>query len=164
MIGRSNNLNLGGEVTRGYRMRVHLVSLFALLMATTLLAAQPVPMTDEYAKKMKAIQNQIDELRKQQEALRQEQDQAQKEKAPTANGNAYAKVELRGKLVMTPGGTRINERNQKERLDRWHVAVGDVLHPIRLSQQQMGLADTYVDKEVIVHGVLESHQVKLFRP
>src|SRR5262249_14135550 len=100
MIGRSNNLKLGDEVAGGYRMRVHLVSLFALLTTTTLLAAQPVPVFDEYAKKMKAIQDQIDELRKQQEALRQEQEQARKEKAPTANGNAYARVELRGKLVM----------------------------------------------------------------
>jgi hypothetical protein len=65
----------GGTPKGGWLMKVLGLCLFVLLSAAPFLAAQPGPAPDkEYEKKIKALQDQIDELRKQQDALLKEQE------------------------------------------------------------------------------------------
>jgi hypothetical protein len=137
-------------------MRHRVLCLVALLTATASLAAQNSSRPDpEVAKRIAALQAQIEELRKQQEALLKEQERAEKEQE-AAKANQFARVELRGKLVRTPGGTRINERNEKVSLDRWHIAVNRMPVPVRFNKALLELAEQYDGKEVLVSGYLES--------
>ena len=117
-------------------------------------------------KKMKAIQNQIDELRKTARSVACPEQESRKEKASAANGNAYAKGR-------TPRQTRDDARRHASQRAESEGEAGPLARrrrrhapsdPAQPTPDGASASTSYVDKEVIAHGVLESHRVKLFRP
>ena len=134
-------------------MKLHLLCLLSFLSISTPLTAQPsVPLDKEYATKIKALQDQIDELRKQQDALIKEQEQAQKAKAEAA-AKRYAKVELRGTLVKTPTDIIVNtERGGQVKVDKWHIAVNNMVFPVNFDKNLLAFAEQYIGKEVVITG------------
>ncbi|MFO0965405.1 MAG: hypothetical protein U0793_07445 [Gemmataceae bacterium] len=141
---------------------------FLVLLAPVLAPAQTPESDVEVTKKIKALQGEIDELRKRQEALIQElkeRERARVEKLAAERAKRYAKIEMRGTLVKTPAGTKTDRRAEPTPKDTWHVAVNAMVVPISFgtppepgrfdpTQKLRDLAEKFAGKEVVVTGSL----------
>src|SRR5262245_23555102 len=140
---------------------MHGLSFFVVLSATAVLAGQSGPTPDQkYEKKIKALQDQIDELRKQQDALRKEQEdqaRAQRAKVEAEQAKQYAKVEIRGTLAKAPSATTVHETGRPDpvKTDTWHVAVKSMVVPVHFTGKALReLAEQHAGKEVIITGTV----------
>jgi hypothetical protein len=169
-------------------MRYHVIGLVAVLAVGGLLSAQqggtPPPGDADSAleKKIKDLRDQIEELRKKQDALeqvqkilldkksekerqaqaeaqRKEQGRKAKEEADRQAKEAaekkkhYAKVEIRGKLV-----TKLNNHNSPI---TWHVVINEMTWNLDFGKNKelQGSAEKLVGEGVLITGVVVNKRV-----
>ncbi|MBI3823931.1 MAG: hypothetical protein HY289_14780 [Planctomycetes bacterium] len=123
-------------------MKTFGLCLVVILSATTMAAAQPADAQD-LEKKVKKLQDEVNDLQRKRAAMIMEWERQQNAREEAEKKKRYAKVEIRGKLVKAAA---------LENAVVWRVVSKDVTMTLRFEGKQDWDLEKHLRKEVIITG------------